>query len=286
MAPPSIVGAAWWEAREGVLTWGRDVMLWPGDGGAPKTLLRDVNFGPGGCVAGDDFFVQEKPGPSRLLHLETGSWRRDVVEQETEFSDCLPYTLYGKRGVLMIHFFAQVRFYVAPKWDYRELYSIYTASRQGGLLPHDVDGDGQVDFFVGNYWMRNPGSYDLPWRLFAVNVHHETPGAANARLALLPGGSYVWAESEAAPARVSVFSPPEDFRQLWKERRLEGVFEEPKGVAVLDGDIVIGDRTKVVRVGDRSETLASGFRTLGLWVYRGRILAATPEGVRVIQPRK
>ena len=48
-------------------------------------------------------------------------------------------------GVLVVHRGMQLRFYEYPvDLTYKEIYSFYSRSRQGGLLIADVDGDGII----------------------------------------------------------------------------------------------------------------------------------------------
>ena len=35
--------------------------------------------------------------------------------------------------------------------------------------------DGRPDIFCGNYWVRSPMRFDLPWHIFAVNLLHADP---------------------------------------------------------------------------------------------------------------
>ena len=99
-----------------IITWGSELRLWPLAGGRPATLLRGVDFGPGGCVADvdadgcDDVLVQQRSGPGAFLWLRAPDWRASVIEAETEFRDCLPFEFDGHRGVVMPHFHAQLRF--------------------------------------------------------------------------------------------------------------------------------------------------------------------------------
>jgi hypothetical protein len=280
------------EPAPAVWTWGDKVQVWPASGGEPSTLAT-IATGPGGCSDGHSLFVMEHPGPSRFVRLSPPDWKPEVIEQETEFSDCLPANLYGRRGVLITHFFSQVRLYEEPEtpgapWTYTEIYSIYTASKQGGLILDDVDGDGLPDLYVGNYWARNPGQRGVAWRLHAINAYHDTSIAALARLALL-GKSLAWAESEASSARLSIFSQPADYRQLWPEQKLLPPLDHPRGLAAAEGGnaLVAGDRTHIVvwRKTDgewQPQTLAGGFETLRLFVFGTNVLAVTPQGVRTI----
>jgi hypothetical protein len=118
----------------------------------------------------------------------------------------------------------QVRFYerpakVAERWPYREVYSFYTASYQADLVLHDVDSDGLEDILCGNYWIKSPTSFELPWRLFAINTHHEKADSAMVRFVPLPGGRLWIFQSHSQQARASLFERPPDPKQLWKESR-------------------------------------------------------------------
>jgi len=298
----TILGAAM--ARDSIWTWSANqVLSWPLGGGTPRLLARG-QFGPSGCIADvdangrDDLVVQERPGPSRLVWLKMPGGRQGgVIETETDFADCLAMEMYGKRGVVFAHFHSQVRFYEFPSFRYQELYSIYTASQQGGLLLSDVDSDGHPDLFIGNYWMRNPGAFHLSWRLFAINDYYRTPQAALARIALLtrPGKAapdLVWAESRGAPAKVVLLERPADIRQLWIAHPLVPEVHEPRGLLTADSDgdgaaeIYVGGRSRVLRWQWRNReqwvatTLAEGFRTLALFSRDGVIFAVTPSGVK------
>ena len=294
-----ILGAALIDAPQPrVITWGERIQSWSLDGKPPVTLA-EMRAGAGGCAASDGTLFLERSG--RLVRLRPPYAGEEIVEAATGFADCLPATLYGKPGVLLLHLFSQVRFYEEPRragepWPYRELYSIYTASEQGALEPADIDGDGRMDLFVGNYAMLNPGEEGLPWRLHAINLWHETKRAAHARIAVIDPHAIVWAESEASPGRVARFDFTGDFRQLWRETRLPGEFRYPRGVAYgdLDGnplpEIGVGDEIRIVVFRDadpaRREVIAEGFPTIRLWIRGRKVIAATPSGVRVIQPRK
>ena len=118
--------------------------------------------------------------------------RTERMDTSAAAVDMREASLLGHRGLLVVHRGMQLRLYERPegnaaRWPYRELYSFYTASEQGGLLIHDVDDDGKPDLICGNYWVQSPSDFDLPWRLFAINLYHETPLAASARLAMWEG---------------------------------------------------------------------------------------------------
>ena len=184
--------------------------------------------------------------------------------------------------------------------DYNEIYSIYTASHQGGLLAADVDGDGLADLFIGNYWMRNPGSWDLPWRLFNMNTFFDRPDAALARLALYqrPGRAkpdLLWAESEAAPARFALLERPADEKQQWPPRMIDPAPGHPRALLVEDQTpagawprIYVGadDGVRIYTHLDQTggpewavARLGSGAPVLALFRWRGWLLAVTPGGV-------
>ena len=278
-----------------ILTWGSELQSWPLTGGAPTTLLVKRDFGPGGCIADvdgdgrDDLLVQEHPGVSRFLWLKAPDWSPHVIEAATDFTNCLPFTLAGKRGVLIQHLHSQVRFYLFPRFEYKELYSIYTASQQGGLLAHDVDGDGLTDLFVGNYWMKNPGVLDVAWRIFAINLWHETPTAARAALALWNHRSLVWAASADKDARVAVFHPPPDVKQLWTEQRLAPL-DQPRAILAHPQGIFIGHAAGVALESPaaggrwRRTTISRIPRIIQLINWRDNVIAVSPEGIHWIYP--
>ena len=164
----------------GNFTWGRRVLQWN------KSEYREVaqaahGYDDGGCVFGPaDLILAERPTTGtlgRLVHLPAPHYKPIVIDTGVELHDCVPVTLFGRAGFLMVHRFTQIRFYwlAAGRWQMQEIYSIYTASRQGGLAISDVDHDGRPDIFCGNYWVRSPMRFDLPWHIFAVNLLHADP---------------------------------------------------------------------------------------------------------------
>ena len=84
-----------------------------------------------------------------------------VIDDEFDTHDCMEATLFGRKGVLVIQRYMQVRFYERADKSpgrIREIYSIYTPSQQTGLSLRDIDGDGRVDIVCGNYWIQSPGA--------------------------------------------------------------------------------------------------------------------------------
>lgn len=270
-----------------ILTWGSELTEWRN--GRPRILRRNVDFGEGGCAAPGSVIVAAGPGRSAMVRvpLSTGA-PPETIEPDTEFSDCLWTRLFGREGVAVIHRYTQVRFYErAPRgaWPYQELYSIYTASRQGGLLSSDVDRDGFPDFYAGNYWMKSPSEFQLPWRIFAINLYHESETAALARLALFGERDLVWAERTGK--RVTWFERPADVREQWIPHPLHLGLENVNGLAVSRGSVFAADSRRVVEwhAGEVFE-LASGFATLRLFVTARQLWAVTPEGVRRVPQRR
>jgi hypothetical protein len=145
--------------------------------------------------------------------------KRWVLDHHVVTRECYSLQLFGRPGIMILPYGMAIRFYEASggwgtKWNYVDLYSFYTASWQGGLLQADIDGDGRLDLFCGNYWIQSPSSFELPWRLFAINAFHEHPVSATANLHW-DGKRLLWVESRRPKGRVVWFRPPEDVKQLW-----------------------------------------------------------------------
>jgi hypothetical protein len=246
-APDLIRGAA--RSTSGALfTWGDSLRLWE-DGKASEPLARGP-FVPGGCVVdvnrdgNPDVVLQRGFGLGTLLWFEApakaGSpWREHVIDEQIEMPDCREAELFGRRGFVMIHRYAQVRFYElqGDRWRSRDLYSIYTPSRQTGLQVADVDQDGRMDLLAGNYWVQSPESFELSWHVFAIDTWFEDPDSASLALLWLPKArTRIAAQARMVGARLAAFQPTSARPDLWPKRDLAG-----SGTLTYAGVLAPGD---------------------------------------------
>jgi hypothetical protein len=279
-------------------TWGEELTVWTTPQLNPKVLATG-NFGEGGCLADLDsdgtpeFVGYEGNGLGHLTYRQAPAWQSQTMDTEIEMHDCREATLFGRRGILMVNRGMQVRFYEKPltpaeHWPYREIYSFYTASYQGDLLLHDVDRDGFLDILCGNYWIKSPTAFDLPWRLFAINTHHQTPEAAMVRFAPLSDGRLWIFQSHAEKACAMLFERPHDPKQLWSETRYGEDMQLSRlhGVLRLGEDVIAGEhngaksRVLLFRRGAEPRTLLTGVDVLQIFGLKGAdLLLVGPRGI-------
>ena len=264
-----------------VVAWGNGVTRWPAEGGNPERFLAGRKF-TAGCAGGDGTLFLLEGG--RLSMFRVPYTEGVVLESDTGFQDCLPWTMDGRRGVLIPHRHLQLRFYregASPK----DLYSIYTPSKQGGLLARDIDLDGRDDLLWGNYWLERPRRKQAHWRLFAINTFFEKEDSALARLAWSGGEGLYWGAATGDP-RLALLRPAPDRKQLWTAEMLP---DPPSGITALlpvKGALAVA-HVKGIAVYERS---GSGFMrrdvtassAVALYERDGAVWAVFDSGPRVV----
>ena len=247
----SFTGYAMGEGR--LFAWGDRVVSWSIPSGKMRVLAPHGQFAEGGCLMdvtgrGPDLVLNEGPPQRALIWLEAPTWKRHIIDTGVYAADILPLTLFGRRGILLIHRGAQARFYEIPRnpaepWPVREIYSFYTPSDQGGLAIADIDSDRFPDIVAGNDWIRSPASFELPWHIFAIELWNEEPKSAMLRQGLADlfgtGAQNLVAVQRRMPeARLAWFEKPTDPKQLWAEHRIEVAppLNHPNSLAVADFD--------------------------------------------------
>ena len=228
-----------------------------------------------------------------LVSIRLRDGRTETLDTQVEMPDCLPATLFGRTGVVMIHRGMQVRFYyrAAPgRWASRDIYSIYTPSYQTGLAMADINSDGRVDIFCGNYWIESPERWEESWRLFAINTWFEDPQSASLRIVVLTPRSIVAAHSHGR--RAARFDARDDPKQQWKQTPVTPDLMNVSALARWNRRTLAGERngsaSRLISIED-AEVISYGVEVLSIVPLRsGGIVAVGPNGVRYWsqRPRK
>ncbi len=227
--------------RGTLYTWGTALLRWNPTTGTQRKIAGPSNgtFGEGGCLdRRGTLYLQDGAERGPFVSIAPDG-KRTVLDRRVEMHDCVATDLLGHRGVLITDHYGQVRFYEGPGL-YRELYSFYTPSRQAGLLRSDIDGDGLNDILAGNYWIRSPRAFELPWRLFAINTRHETVDSATMSLAL-SGRKLFAAQGHMREGKLLLYTPSPDVTQLWKEQTIATLAYPHALTTAASGEIVVGE---------------------------------------------
>lgn len=284
-----------------VYTWGDGLFRIDMTSGAERKLASGW-FGEGGCVYDvdrdrtPDVILQSGPALGQLVWISGATGESHTIDTGIEMHDCIVTMFHGHTGVLMVQRGMQLRFYTLPdrrggEWGYTELYSFYTPSYQTSLVLADVDGDGKTDLFCGNYWMKAPAAFELPWHIFAIDTYSETPASAMLRLVLLDSMHLLAAQGHMRDARLAIFTKPADPEQLWQEQRLEGdlhLVNAHAAIAWGEGFVVgenNGTDSRILyfdRAGSKPVEISRGTPVIAFWRWNEKLLALTPADVRAI----
>ena len=307
---PLIRGGALSGDAQTLFTWGEGLRLWR----LPDLQAKTLSGGPfadGGCLMDGGVILQDNPQKNPLGNAGLGDltirrppdWKPELIDTLVGMHECLAATLLGHRGFLMIHRFSQVRFYEPPAkhgdpWTSTDLYSIYTPSKQTGLLLADIDGDGRTDILCGNYWIKSPTSFELPWRLFAINTYSEVDDSAMLQLALTsPSDNLIVSQGHMREARLTWFEKPDDPSRLWIGHRLADELHlvNPHALAAADLnahgkiDFLVAERNEAdsrlfvfwkERGAFRAEQIGRGTEMISIWKLDGKsLLSIGPAAV-------
>lgn len=249
-----------------LVTWGDRILTWSMPDGQMQPLRARLprKLSPGGALMDMDgeagIVLNEAAGRRALFWINLRSGKTAEIDHGVSANEMLVATIHGHRGVLLVQRRIQVRFYEAPDslakpWLERDIYSFYSPSDQGGLLLADVDRDGRVDIISGNYWIRCPEAFELPWRLFAIRTWSEEKLSGMVSMALgdlfetgIP--NLIVSQSEMPSGRVAWFEKPTDPTQLWTEHRISADLHlnQPRSLHVADfnangrPDILVAER--------------------------------------------
>ncbi|MGI8990636.1 MAG: FG-GAP repeat domain-containing protein [Bryobacteraceae bacterium] len=175
-----------------------------------------------------------------------------VIAAGVNSLDMMPAILFGRRGLLPIHNRSQARFYEPPADPAKR----WPPSDEGGLRIADVNGDGLPDILCGNDWMQSPTEFDLPWRIFAIDLWTVVKSSALMRFGwadLLGNGKLnrIAVQRAMPRARLAWFEKPADPQQLWPAHFLSERMNlsEPNSMTVEDFD---GDGRPDIPIAERS----------------------------------